>query len=86
MIRKTTVASSAAPAATARPAANVLAATPAADERRRTMATHNAASAPYSGPTTIAPMINTGESSRMPIAAIIAATAMNDRKDAVRIA
>ncbi len=45
-----------------------------------------AANGPYSGPTTIAPTIRIGESSRIPAAAIIAATAMNTRNEGVSIA
>ena len=81
--RKAAVATTEAPAATASPIPSVRRAAPPSAERRRTMATHRAASGPYSGPTTMAPTIRIGESSRMPTAAIMAATAMNTRNDTV---
>ena len=48
--------------------------------RRSTSATQSAASGPNSGPTTIAPMIRTIESVRMPTPAIIVASTMKARK------
>ena len=48
--------------------------------RRSTSATQSPAIGPNSGPTTIAPMIRIGESSRMPTEAIRQARTMNSRK------
>ena len=62
--------------ATGKPTASAIVDRRASSPRRSTRATQTPASGPNSGPTTIAPMISTTESVRMPMAAIRVAITM----------
>ncbi len=70
------VASTVTPIASGKPTASASAERAASSPRRWTSATHRPATGPNSGPTTIAPTTRIGESRKIPIEAMIAASTM----------